>query len=162
MPEGLGGALDRFAHFFISPRFDPDVVEREVKAVDSEFLVHLQSDAYRLNAILAETSRAGHPARKFSIGNLKSLKQEGVDLRAAVADFHASHYSANLMRLCVLGPRVSSITVLVVRVLIVSSEDLHTLIEMAAGLFSDVPTANRRPSIWPGNPIGPEQLNVSP
>jgi insulysin len=34
--EGLEGALDRFAQFFVSPLFDESCVEREMRAVDSE------------------------------------------------------------------------------------------------------------------------------
>ena len=44
---------------------------------------------------------------KFGTGNLETLQREpsraGIDVRAALLDFHAKHYSANLMRLCVLG-----------------------------------------------------------
>jgi insulysin len=35
--EGFEGALDRFAQFFISPILNPSSIEREMKAVDSEY-----------------------------------------------------------------------------------------------------------------------------
>lgn len=42
--DHLHGALDRFSSFFICPRFDNSSVDREVKAVDSEFYNNLQDD----------------------------------------------------------------------------------------------------------------------
>eukprot|EP01050_Picozoa_sp_SAG11_P002184 SAG11_NODE_106_length_16423_cov_51.220840_15_plen_44_part_00 len=37
-PQGaLRGALDRFAGYFVSPLFKSDCLERELKAVNSEF-----------------------------------------------------------------------------------------------------------------------------
>eukprot|EP00957_Ditylum_brightwellii_P067238 5102472-Ditylum_brightwellii.AAC.1 len=43
----LTGALDRFAQFFISPLFNPDMVQRELKAIDSEYKNALSSDMWR-------------------------------------------------------------------------------------------------------------------
>ena len=45
--SALYGALDRFAQFFIDPLFDSSCTEREMKAVDSEFNMNLQSDFWR-------------------------------------------------------------------------------------------------------------------
>jgi len=42
-PDGLDGALDRFAQFFIAPLFDASCTEREIQAVDSENKKNLQS-----------------------------------------------------------------------------------------------------------------------
>lgn len=35
--QALAGALDRFAQFFIAPTFDRDAVDRELRAIDSEY-----------------------------------------------------------------------------------------------------------------------------
>mmetsp|Transcript_19875 Transcript_19875/g.14317 ORF Transcript_19875/g.14317 Transcript_19875/m.14317 type:complete len:94 (-) Transcript_19875:2508-2789(-) len=45
--EGFEGALDRFAQFFIAPLLGDSSAEREMNAVDSEFNMSLQSDAWR-------------------------------------------------------------------------------------------------------------------
>jgi len=42
--EAFEEALDRFAQFFISPNFSESGTEREIKAVDSEYNMSLQSD----------------------------------------------------------------------------------------------------------------------
>jgi insulysin len=50
--EGLEGALDRFAQFFISPLLDESQAEREMNAVDSEFNTGLQEDGRRFYKLL--------------------------------------------------------------------------------------------------------------
>ena len=45
--SALSGALDRLAHF-ISPLFKEDVLERELRAVDSEYSNSLSSDSWRM------------------------------------------------------------------------------------------------------------------
>ena len=41
-PNHLEEALDRFSEFFVSPLFNPELVQREMKAVDSEHSKTLQ------------------------------------------------------------------------------------------------------------------------
>ena len=43
----LEEALDRFAQFFISPRFDAEYVDREVNAVNAEYQMGLNTDSRR-------------------------------------------------------------------------------------------------------------------
>ncbi len=42
--DGIEGALDRFAQFFISPLFTEDCVQREMKAIDSENTRYMNID----------------------------------------------------------------------------------------------------------------------
>lgn len=48
-----------------------------------------------------------HPWHRFASGNAKTLREDpkaaGIDVRAELLKFHARYYSANLMRLVVLG-----------------------------------------------------------
>lgn len=37
-PKALSGALDRFAQFFVAPLCKADALQREVQAVDNEFI----------------------------------------------------------------------------------------------------------------------------
>ncbi|KAI9597576.1 Metalloenzyme, LuxS/M16 peptidase-like protein [Syncephalis fuscata] len=103
----LEGALDRFARFFIAPRFDASCTEREMKAVDSEHKKNLQSDSWRFYQLEKSLSNPEHPYAKFSTGSLETLKEgpesAGIDVREALLDFHRRHYSANQMKLVVLG-----------------------------------------------------------
>ncbi|KAK6079970.1 peptidase M16 inactive domain-containing protein [Seiridium cupressi] len=103
----LYGAMDRFAQFFIEPLFLSSTLDRELKAVDSENKKNLQSDQWRLNQLSKSLSNPKHPYCHFSTGNYEVLKTKpearGIDVRAKFMEFHGKHYSANRMKLCVLG-----------------------------------------------------------
>mmetsp|Transcript_28912 Transcript_28912/g.46802 ORF Transcript_28912/g.46802 Transcript_28912/m.46802 type:complete len:1017 (-) Transcript_28912:212-3262(-) len=103
----LEQALDRFAQFFVGPLLTESATEREMKAVDSEHKKNLQSDAWRCMQLLKSSANPEHPFNKFGTGNLETLsdipKKKGIDVRAALLKFHQTYYSANNMRLVVLG-----------------------------------------------------------
>jgi len=103
----LVGALDRFAQFFIAPLFLASTLDRELKAVDSENKKNLQSDTWRLSQLNKSLSNPKHPYHHFSTGNLQTLRDEprkrGVEVREEFIRFHDQHYSANRMKLVVLG-----------------------------------------------------------
>ncbi|CAG8459644.1 11740_t:CDS:10 [Diversispora eburnea] len=106
--EHLEGALDRFSQFFISPLFDPNCKDREIKAVDSENKKNLQDDGRRINQILKSVlSNPHHPYSRFASGNLLSLGnnaiEQGIDVRDELLKWYDKYYSANCMKLCVLG-----------------------------------------------------------
>ncbi|GAB4823775.1 hypothetical protein N2152v2_010821 [Parachlorella kessleri] len=125
-PESLRGALERFAQFFSCPLVKQGAMEREVEAVNNEFTGVLQSDGCRLQQLQFHTSREGHPFRKFSWGNKKSLIEDptarGLDVRDRLLDYYKAQYSAERMRLVILG-----------------GEPLDTLQGWAEELFSGVP-----------------------
>jgi insulysin len=100
-PEAFEGAIDRFAQFFIAPKFTPEFNEREVNAVNSEFQKNLESDNWREFALRNSVYRAGHPARNFNIGSRETLKGTARDELLA---FHRRYYSANRMTLALTGP----------------------------------------------------------
>lgn len=72
-----------------------------MKAVDSEFNQSLQSDAWRYFSLVQQEAHQGSPLHRFNCGNLESLKQDGV--REALLNFHKRWYSANIMKLCIVG-----------------------------------------------------------
>ncbi|KAI9654808.1 MAG: Insulinase (Peptidase M16) [Bathelium mastoideum] len=103
----LYGALDRFAQFFIKPLFLEETLDRELRAVDSENKKNLQSDVWRLHQLAKSLSNPQHPFHSFSTGNLDTLKNEplkrGVKIRDEFIRHYETHYSANRMKLVVLG-----------------------------------------------------------
>lgn len=103
----LEGALDRFAQFFIAPLFAPSCTDREMNAVDSENKKNLQQDSWRLYQLEKNLSSPTHPFCKFGTGNLETLRdwplQKELDIRQILLDFHAKYYSANVMKLVVVG-----------------------------------------------------------
>ncbi|KAJ4346429.1 metalloprotease [Didymosphaeria variabile] len=131
----LWGALDRFGQFFICPLFLEDTVDREIKAVDSENKKNLQSDTWRLHQLNKNLSNPKHPYNHFSTGSWKTLHDEpiarGVQIRDEFIKFHATHYSANRMKLVVLG-----------------QENLDTLEEWVEEIFSKVPNKDLPRKRW--------------
>ncbi|KAN0095601.1 LuxS/MPP-like metallohydrolase [Hyaloscypha variabilis] len=142
----LYGALDRFAQFFIDPLFLSSTLDRELRAVDSENKKNLQSDQWRLHQLEKSLSNTKHPYCHFSTGNLEILKtipeSRGIDVRQKFMDFHEKHYSANRMKLVILG-----------------REPLDVLEGWAANLFAGVRNKSLPQNRWEDEvPFGPEDL----
>ena len=100
-PDAFEGALDRFAQFFIAPKFTPEFNVREVNAVNSEYQKNLENDDWREYALRNAVVREGHPARSFNIGSTETLKGT---TREELLAFHQRYYSANRMTLALTGP----------------------------------------------------------
>jgi insulysin len=85
------------------------------------------------------------PFHKFGTGNNQTLvdapSANGVDIRDELLKFHQAYYSANLMKLCVLG-----------------REPLDELEAMVKDLFSAIPNTDAPQPSFSGTPYGPEQL----
>ncbi len=101
-PAQFDEALDRFGQFFIAPSFDPEYVEREKNAVDSEYRLRVKEDSWRGFMATKVAVNPEHPFSKFNIGSLETL---GSGVHQALLDFFERQYSANQMGLVVLDPR---------------------------------------------------------
>ena len=123
--EALEGALDRFAQFFVSPLFDESMLERELRAVNSEYLNGRTQDNWRSFQLMKHGASHDHPFSKFGCGNYETLtnggdasleKEEekegeveriafggGSSPRTALVDFWTEKYHAGNIRLCVVG-----------------------------------------------------------
>ena len=100
----LEGALDRFSRFFVSPRFDPEYVDRERQVVHSEYVSRRRNDPLRSLAAWKQALDPRHPFSRFLGGNATTLaNRPGADVRDELIDFYESHYSAHLMKLAVVG-----------------------------------------------------------
>ena len=100
--DQLPEALDRFAQFFIAPRFDPDYVEREKESIQSEYQVHSIQDGWRGFSVEKRLFNAAHPGSRFTIGNIETLQGAGV---SEVRAFFEANYSADTITVTVLGPQ---------------------------------------------------------
>jgi insulysin len=135
-PEAFEGALDRFAQFFIAPRFTPEFNAREVNAVNSEFQKNLENDGWREHALRNNAYREGHPARNFSVGSVETLTGTTRDELLA---FHRRYYSANRMTLALTGPM-----------------GLERLEAWARTLFAPVPDNQRAELTYPADYLPPK------
>lgn len=134
------GALDRFAQFFIDPLFLEETLDRELRAVDSENKKNLQNDTWRLQQLSESLSNPKHPYNHFSTGNLQTLRDEplarGVKIRDEFMRFHKEQYSANRMKLVVLG-----------------RESLDELQSWVEEFFSPVTNKSLPQNRWDGIPL---------
>jgi len=143
--EHFEGALARFSQFFISPLFTQAATGREMNAVDSENSKNQQTDVWRLMQLKKSLARQGHPYRQFGTGNLVTLRDnpeaKGIDLRAHLLEFHAKYYSANVMRLVMLG-----------------RDSLDDLQSLAVRYFQGIENKGVSPPLHPSDPFTPAEL----
>ena len=100
----LEQALDRFAPFFTDPTFDSAYVDRERNAVESEYRLKIKNDLRRKWDVMREVVNQEHPQSKFTVGNLQTLSNtSATPIRADLIAMYDQYYSANLMKLVVLG-----------------------------------------------------------
>ena len=146
----LEGALDRFAQFFVSPRFDRGYVDRERQVVHSEHVSRRRNDQIRTLAAWKQALDPRHPLSRFLSGNAATLADRpGAGIRDDLVHFYESHYSAHLMKLAVVG-----------------REPLDTLEHWVRMRFAAVPRrdAERRRITVPLYPEGrlPARIEVEP
>lgn len=138
----LPEALDRFAQFFIAPRFDAAYVEREKNAVEAEFQMGLKSDPRRGLDVLQTVMNPAHPYSQFSVGSLETLADRpGASVRDELIGFYEANYSADIMRLVVLG-----------------AEPLDELESLVVPLFSAVPNTTHERELIPAPLFAPGTL----
>ena len=100
----LQEALKIFSHFFVSPLFNEEAVDREIHAVDSEHNKNYANDNWRLLRILKEVSQV-KPFYNFSTGNLETLNKPHI--RQELIKFFKTHYSSDKMNLVVYTTELS-------------------------------------------------------
>lgn len=98
--EAFAEALDRFAQFFIAPRFSPEFTAREIFAVHNEAMRHMQNDIRRMMNVSRELYAPGSGESKFSAGNKDTLQGATPE---QVRAFYEAHYSSDRMALALSG-----------------------------------------------------------
>ena len=140
----LEPALDRFSRFFIDPLFDPEFLQKERNAVESEYSLKVKEDARRYREALKQTGNQDHPATQFSVGNLTTLSD--TDSSTILDDVKAQYdkyYSSDIMTLSVLG-----------------NYPVETLMAWAEEKFSEVPSKGDNRNMDRPEPFLPEQEGV--
>lgn len=105
--DALEGTLDIFSRFFIDPLFDETYVQKESYAVESEFQLSLQREAWHAQYMSQKLVESGHPLGKFTCGNIDSLytkpKELGFSVRQKLVEFFEKYYHAGMMSLVISG-----------------------------------------------------------
>lgn len=131
--EGFLPLLDRFAHFFIDPLFNPSNISREMHAVDQEFAKSVENDGWRTAMILKEGGNPHHPNCMFSCGNSETLS---LIPQSALLEWHQKHYGSDQLHIAIY-----------------SSLPLDELKKNVVASFGSVEPISRAPSIDPQVPI---------
>ena len=117
--NGLEEIIDIFSRFFIDPTFDPDSVNREINAVDSEHQKNINSDNWRKHQFTLNLSDATSPVNTFICGNAQTLYKK--DIRDKVVEFYTKFYTSNNISIC-----------------IASSQDKNKLLEIVKRTFGQI------------------------
>ena len=129
----------------------------------SENAKNLQTDGWRQYQLLKSSANSKHPFSKFGTGNLITLndivKEKGLDIRAELLKFHEKYYSANMMKLAVLGREsLDDLQKMVVEKF--SKVGLVSFLYPSSFLFLKVKNINRPRVVDKVDvlPFGPEEL----
>ncbi|KAL3925063.1 MAG: hypothetical protein SGILL_000654 [Bacillariaceae sp.] len=135
--EGLSGALDRLAQFFIAPKFEENMVDRELRAIDSEYRNGKTSDVWRNYQFLKAVANQKHPFANFGCGNYESLNSKGSPV-TELKRFWETYYTTSNMRLSVVG-----------------SSSLDALQKTVEDTFGSISYSNQPPRRRKNNPLMP-------
>jgi insulysin len=100
-PNKLKQGLDIFANFFITPLLSKDGITREMNAVNSEHEKNINNDSARIYEISKKFYNSETPFSKFHTGTLETLNIDNIHNK--IKDFYETEYSANRMKLVILG-----------------------------------------------------------
>jgi insulysin len=116
-------------------------------AVDSEHKKNIQHDLWRLFQLEKDLSNPNHPYHKFGTGNLSTLRDipasKGIAIREALLEFHDQYYSANIMKLVVMGKE--------------SIDELESWIRV---LFEPVKNSNVQLEPFEGHPLSKSESGL--
>ena len=140
--DALEGGLDRLAQFFIAPTFKTTMVERELRAIDSEYRNGKTSDAWRNYQFLKAVSNQRHPFAKFGCGNYETLTSQGSPV-GELRKFWEKYYTTSNMRLAVVGRS--------------SLDALQKSVERTFGELAHSDEPPRRVKINPSSPLFPQE-----
>lgn len=85
--------MDIICDHFIKPSFDPQYVDKEMNAVNSE-LLSFDSDFQRTQQLQQFISNKNGLYNRNMCGSFKTLLKEGI--YEALKEFHQNYYSANI------------------------------------------------------------------
>ena len=96
-------ALDRLSSAIKAPLFNGDMVEKEINAVNSEWLLRRQSEPFIRSRAAAMTGNPNHPRILLGVGNKETLSVKREILLKELKDFYNKYYSSNIMKLVLVG-----------------------------------------------------------
>ena len=105
--KSLMESLDILAQFFLSPLMDQNYIDKEMKAVASEFQKSYNADGWKEFQILRTISDPESIFNKFLCGNEDTLRKD--DIYEQLKRYHKECYSSNIMTLSIYHDDIASI-----------------------------------------------------
>jgi len=99
----LSNASDRMAQFFISPKFDPTTISKEINAVNSEFQEMKTNYLFLSIQMMKQLVDETHPLHQFDVGSKETLNIPNI--RDKLIEFYHKYYVANNMKLIIIDKR---------------------------------------------------------
>jgi insulysin len=97
--SGLKEIIDIFSRFFIDPLFDKTLIEKEINAIDNEYLKNINNDNWKLyqfiNSIINEDSLINN----FSTGSKETLNKP--DILDIMIEFYNKYYISSNISICI-------------------------------------------------------------
>eukprot|EP00927_Polykrikos_kofoidii_P037200 TRINITY_DN3136_c1_g5_i1.p1 TRINITY_DN3136_c1_g5~~TRINITY_DN3136_c1_g5_i1.p1 ORF type:complete len:1317 (-),score=194.57 TRINITY_DN3136_c1_g5_i1:99-4049(-) len=101
--------IDRLADFMRAPLFNRALVDKEVNAINSEFLKNVQDPAHRVSEVLSHLANHDSPLSQFHTGNIATLsqipKKNGIDVVERLNEFFEAYYCPDRIRVATYGPQ---------------------------------------------------------
>jgi len=102
-PSRFYAGLDRLSEIFAAPLFNPEYVDKERKAVESEYQLQRSDDNWRISAARRQAMNPQHPAARFNTGNLQTLADKDTSVRDDLLSFYRRYYRADSMVLALVS-----------------------------------------------------------
>jgi len=102
---GFDEGMDRFAQFFIAPLFKPEMVGRELNAVNSEHEKNVPDQFRQMWEIMRGTAKSSSVVSHFYTGTKESLHHGDNTTVAALKKYHEENYCAPRMHLIMISKK---------------------------------------------------------
>ncbi|MDV6315524.1 insulinase family protein [Idiomarina sp. HP20-50] len=104
--NALAHSLEFFSAMLKEPLLSNSWINKEIQSIESEFRLKENDELRRLYQVHKVTANPQHPFSQFSVGNLKTLKDDEYgSLKHKLQSFFHEHYVAQRMRLVISGPQ---------------------------------------------------------
>lgn len=103
--SGLSEVIDIFSRFFIDPLFDKTLIQKEINAIDNEYLKNINNDDWKLHQFINNLMNEDSLINNFSTGSKETLNKP--DILDEMIKFYNEHYVSSNISICI----ASSLTI---------------------------------------------------
>jgi insulysin len=101
--NGLDEMIDIFSRFFIDPLFNPNSIDRELNAVNSEHHKNINNDMWKQLQLSLDLANNNSPINTFMTGSLNTLNKPNI--REKVIEFYNKYYTSENISICIASSK---------------------------------------------------------